>query len=387
MLDHIHDTNAVELHRLSKLYPLPDFVKTASQEETFKPGQLSITVYADPHRRLFPCHTPAATWLSSLYFTEKQAEYNSKEAKFVQARLDHYAKYWGIKDAVNAIGVRHADLTKNADDKLPDGDFAIVYVLDNGTKERHCRMKNAREVKAAADWLHKHVDALPFKDRQTVANKILEKAARYGASLGDVDTFVERLAGRGICNPAELTTVLLNRAKLARDNEQRGAMTKLATMVRTEPRSALTPDMLGKLAETLDQFDRANGLAGKYTNAIPRPEDAIFSLTLKEATAAVGSAVALTTNRVYDRKDFKQIKLADLNDLFGQSFVDAVADGLNVDVEKLAEQVSALPRPDAEAFEQILRDAKIPPIMNKRGSDLSMPLGALTSLASQYARC
>ena len=99
---------------------------------------------------------------------------------------------------------------------------------------------------------------MPFAHRNTIGNKILEKAARYGASLGDKLTdFVEKQAGQGIPDPPELYTMLERRSALAKSQEHRDAIMKLASAIRNTPHVALQPPELVKLATTVDIIDNA----------------------------------------------------------------------------------------------------------------------------------
>jgi hypothetical protein len=280
---------------------------------------------------------------------------------------------------------RYAELHKNADDALPDTDFGYVWVGDNGVKERYLRMKNAGEVRAAAEYLFEHRDAIPYADRNVVANKVLEKAARYGASLGDKEAFVERQAGRGLCDPDEVVQLIRDRAKLAKDQGHRDALTKMAELVEAKPRFALSTSMLTGLAVTIDTSDRANGLVGRYTDNIKRAEDVLFRVTYKEAQAGVGDAVSLTTGSVYDRADFRKIALDDLRALMGSDLADAVACGFDVDLTKLADLAETLPRGDAEMFETLLRETGIPPIRGKSAADsFGLRPDAMAALAGSY---
>ena len=146
----------MELKRFSLIHDFPEYVKKADLNETLRPTDLPLNVYADPRpgMRVYPCHTPASTYLSSIYFAEKRSEYRPNDAARVQQRLDHYIDYWAIRGDVDAAVTKQASLKKTSDDHLPDSDFAIVWVNDEtGEKIRNCRMKSAAEVKAAADWL------------------------------------------------------------------------------------------------------------------------------------------------------------------------------------------------------------------------------------------
>lgn len=363
ILDHVQDTGGVELKRFSLIHDFPEYVKKADLNETLRPTDLPLNVYADPRpgMRVYPCHTPASTYLSSIYFAEKRSEYRPNDAARVQQRLDHYIDYWAIRGDVDAAVTKQASLKKTSDDHLPDSDFAIVWVNDEtGEKIRNCRMKSAAEVKAAADWLLTYRDDLPWADRNTIARKIVEKAAAYGAAIPQPEQ-IDRIAGRGICEPEEVGRLIDYRVSIAKTAEVREGMQKLAQQVKTRPRAALNIDTLQKLAATLDTFDRANNLVD-YTELFPRPEDFLFKVSLEEIKTASGNACGLVTGRVYNREDFKKIALADVQSLFGTEVKEAVADGLNVDAEKLAEIATTMPRPDAENFERLLDDAGIPPI-------------------------
>lgn len=368
--DQVSDTNGAELKRLSKLYPFPDFVKKANMDDTMRPQRLLPTVYADPRpaNRAYPCHSAAATWLSNLYFQDKQAEYHPKDRERIQRNLDKFASYWGIKAACDKIKELAASLTKTADDQLPDSAFGYVWAGDDGHKQRHLRMVNATEVKVAAEWLHRHRDRLPFDDRHKIAGKIREKAARFGADLGGYDAFIEKQAGYGVCNPERVATMLRNRAKIAKFAEHKQAIEKLASMVEAKPRAALVPDQLVKLARTVDDIDRALNLVGRYTETVPRPEDVIFEATYKEVEAAHGQVFAMTTGTVYDKGDLDKLALDDVKAMFGNDFASEVASGFNVDPEKTAELAATLPRGDAELFDRLLTESGIRPIQTKTAS-------------------
>src|SRR5215471_1013843 len=125
-VDHVADVNGEELYRLWQLYRFPDFVKQADEVQTFRPGRLAVTAYADPVRQQFPCHSAAATWLSALYFTEKQAEFHPKDQARILHRLDHYVGYWRIQGDVAQLRAKHASYQQQRDAALPDSAYAWV---------------------------------------------------------------------------------------------------------------------------------------------------------------------------------------------------------------------------------------------------------------------
>jgi hypothetical protein len=259
ILDPAADANKAELTKLAKRYDFPDFVKSADLDATMQPSaRVPVTAYADPVRKKFACHSPAATWLSAMYFHEKSAEYHPKDQERICERFEQMADYFAIRPAYDAVVKRASDL--RGSDQLPDSSYAYVWQSDDGVKERYYPMTSSQQVKAAAEWLYDNRDRMRFSDRNTIGNKILEKAARYGASLGDnLTDFIEKQAGRGIPDPQELYTLLDRRSSLAKTQEHRDGIKKLASSIQSTPHVALQPAELVKLATTVDMIDHAQG--------------------------------------------------------------------------------------------------------------------------------
>jgi hypothetical protein len=239
ILDPASDTNREELARLVKVYDVPDFVKKADLNQTMFPSKVAVTTYADPVNKKFACHSAAATWLSGLYFHEKKAEYHPKERDRIEQRLNQFADYFKIRRSYDSMCKQAADL--HADTELPDSSYAYVWVGRDGAKERHLPMRSAAEVKAAADWLEQYQDRLPFQDRNTVATKVLEKAAAYGALIENTE-FLEKQAGQGVCDPDEVHAMIMQRARLTKSASHREQIEALAETVKSQPRMALAPD-------------------------------------------------------------------------------------------------------------------------------------------------
>src|SRR5262245_8805638 len=220
VLDHVADaaTGGGELFRLTQLYgdAVLGVVKSARFADTMQPGRLPVSVYADQVGKNFPLHNAASTFLSYVFYTEKKAEFNESSRARIEQQLHRYVHYWGIKAAVDRFRGRHDELHKQADAGRPDGDFAWVWVdEESGAKQRRLPLKNAAEVKAAADWLGQYYDRIPWRDRTRIAGRILQKAAHFGAAVGDKRDFLERQAGHGVCDPAAVVALLEGRARLA----------------------------------------------------------------------------------------------------------------------------------------------------------------------------
>lgn len=379
------DTNFVDLHLFSKLYEFPAYVKQASPVETLTPKELPPTAFADPRKRLFPCHTKASCWVSTLFFLEKRATMNAKTAKFVANGLESFAKHHGIGADVRALLTRHGELHKQADSDLPDSAFAIVWVDDAGSKDRRYRLCNPLEVKAAAEWFAEHRDHFIFADRRRIAEKILEKAAEFGVGLdAELDNLLEKQAGRGVYDPKEAAEMLRNRATLtAAPEEARDGLRKLASAIELNPMLAQDPMSSANLAATVDQFDRTFGLVGKYSSSFPRPEDFLFKGSLKHAAEYAKYATATLTGSIYDSRQFAKLSVDQLRDALGDDLVRAVVTGLRVDPEKMADVAPTLPLPDAQRLDRLMSAIGQVPLRNKAGS-VGLDAQDREKLAAEY---
>ena len=383
ILDPASDVTREELARLCKLYSFPDFVKQADLSQTMNPENVAVTTYADPVRHKYACHTAAATWLSSLYFHEKKAEYHPKDRSRIEQRLEHYVDYWRIRPAYDDVVKKASELTSQ---ELPESAYAYVWAGDDGHKERFLPLTSTQNIKAAAEWLFAYRDSLPFRDRHVIAKKILEKAAASGASFGvELNSFVEKQAGHGIPDPAEISRMLVQRAKLCKNAEHRDQINQLAETVRGQSRVALQPDQLVKLAETVDMIDHAIHLNGKYTDTIQRPEDVIFKVTYTKAASDRDALCTLQTGNVYEKDQLAKLAKEDVEEIFGNDFAAEVSRGLEVDPEKMAAVAETLPRPDAELLEGLLSEVGQTPQFGKESSDQALTQTELEELANIYA--
>lgn len=367
VLDHVNDKNGSELHKLSKMVQLPDFVRQADFSLTTNTEGLPKTAYADPDNKLYPCHTPASTWLSAAYFAEKGEQSAEKRAQ-VRQRLDEFARHWRIKTAVDRTVSQITAAKTASDESLPDSDFAYVWVGENGVKDRRLRVKNANEVRAAEKWLREYRDQIPWAHRSKIAAKILEKAATYDVELAD-QPYVERQAGRGMCDPVKAASALRARALLAKNPQWREKIAMLAAIVAGKPRYALDPGSLHKLAGVMEDIDKAIGIS-QYGEHLQRPEDVLFEVSYKEASDCTDAVCPMTSGVIYEKSDFRKVSLDSLRDHFGDEFAERVDDGLGrVDPEKCAQLATTLPLGDAETFDAIAAGAGIRPVTVKAAAE------------------
>lgn len=386
-LDQAHDVSGRETHRLTALYPAPDFVKSAGQERLHGDETLPRHMYADQHNKLYPCHTAPATWMSALFFSDKQAQFNETEVATIKTRIHKAAAYFGIAGAVTELEEKIAASAGLDLDALPDSDFAIVWRADSGAVERHWPLRNAAEVKFAAAHFKAHRDEFVFTDRHTIATKILEKAAQYGADTSDADDSLELAAGYGMCAAKMASDMLKERARLVQrqHGDLAAELVKLATIVDQNPEKARETETRLKLAAVVDGFDKNTKLYRMYdAGGLPRPEEVLFAVTEKVARDFLGQNVETTTGNVYALDDLEKLAVDDVRDWLGDDFADAVsAGGVYMDREKLAEIVPTLDRGMAATLDRLMSEKQAGAVVKSAAVDTLMSLEKLHELANR----
>lgn len=388
VLDHTQDLTGRETYRLTQLYIPPEFVKQAEHERLHgNPETMQPHLYADQRNRLYPCHTPAATWMSTLFFADKRAEHKPGVAKIIEARLDAAANHFHIKAACDALKQKIAADSVDDMAKLADSEFALVWVTE-GRRERNYPLRNSTEVKTAAAWFNNYRDQFVFADRNCIARKILEKAAQYGADVADHRELLGKVAGYGQCAASEMVAMLQQRASMvARSHPDYSAeMTKLAEMIEKNPENAREAGTREKMAGIVDQFDRQTHLNRLYDEGgLERPEEVLFKVTEKAAQEFVRDHFQLNSGTVYEKAAFEALPLDHIQNWMGEAFANEVAaGGLMVDTTKLADVAATLPRGDAEMFDRMAKSGGIGPfVVEKAAQATGIELDELYALADQ----
>lgn len=391
VLDHTQDLSGVETHRLTSLYELPDFVKQASGERLYgNPETLPQHVYGDPLSRLYPCHTKAATWMSALFFFDKKAGLEPKGAAAIEANILKQASWFHILKDVEQLRDKIANNIKTDLDRLPDEDFALVWVGDDNTKSRNYPVRNQEELKAASTWFRRYRDDFTFADRNQIASKLVEKAAAYSVSL-EHQEMIEQTAGLGYCAATDIADALEKRANLTNRShtDLSKEMRNLATIVRGNALDARDAGTRLKLAAVMDQFDRETKLCRMYDEGgLERPEEILFRITEKHANEFLSRYVQMTSGTVYEKAALETIPLDHVRSWMGDEFADEVAaGGLLVDAEKIAAIAPTLPRGDAEMFDQMAGAARVVPFArDKAAFDQGISMEEMAGMASQYSQ-
>jgi hypothetical protein len=384
-LDQAHDVSGRETHRLTTLYPQPDFVKSAAQDKLVGDENLPRHLYADQRNKLYPCHTAAATWMSALFFADKQASIAPAVAESIQSRIHQAAEYFGIAGAVAELEEKIAEAAAVDINGLPDSDFAVVWVSDSGAKERHWPLRNAEEVKFASAHFKKFRDNFVFEDRHVIATKILEKAAQYGADVSEAEGTLELAAGFGACAAKVASQMIKDRVRLTQRQHTKlaGELSKLAEAIDQNPERARTVETRLKLASAVDNFDRSTNLDRLYdAGGLPRPEEVLFAITEKVARDFMAQNVETTTGNVYALADLEKLAVEDVREWLGDDFADAVsAGGVYMDRSKLAAIVPTLDRGMAAMLDRLMSEKTAGAVVKSASADSLLSLERLRELA------
>jgi hypothetical protein len=363
VLDQTDDLNGQELYRLTRVHSLPPFVKEASSDEIIGPPEgLESQCYA--FRRNYPCHTAAATYVSTMFFLDKKAEWDKPTANIIEQHLDHFARYHGIVDRISGLKQAFAAAKEMpAEDKLLPEDYALVV---DGVG--HFTLRNPAEVRKCAEYIKEYKDELPYVYRQEMAANVLEKAGKYGVALEDVDEFLDRQAGKGACAAQTVAEFLFGRSVMYKHAGFLDYAIKTAEMAKSclqHKGGVHDQDQLVKLACLVDQVDRETRLKNLVMD-LSAPEDIFFQLTAKTASQLRNEHVSLTSGNIYKTADLERVKLDAVADVMGEDFAQAISTGgLFVDQTKMAEIVPTLPRGDAELFDRILCSMGIHPVVKE----------------------
>lgn len=347
MIDQSNDGAGVGLHNMTKLYDVPEFVKSASAVAiTGQGSELPPNVYGDTRNLKFPCHSSPATYVSMAYFLDQEKNLG-KIASAIKGRILRAADYFGIRADVDALVEKHASHQLHTENDLNDSDFAMVVKFENGTKNRSYPLRNSEEVKAAADWIEKYASDLNFYDRKIIATKILEKSAEFAVKLPNEDT-INKFAANGLVSRTKAAEMLFDRAKalktIKKDPEIQEMLAKTAHHVLSS--KGVDFDKAASIIEAVDKQYKFKSLGSASD---------LYSLSVKQASKLVNDHVQLTNGSVYEKTALETIKLDELKDVFGESFANRVSSGgLFVDAEKLAEELATLPRNDAQLFDRLV---------------------------------
>lgn len=363
-LDHTLDLDGRQTYRLTRIIQFPDFVKSANDSDLVPDDSNGdVHLYADMKRKMYPMHSPAATWMSAAFFLDQKDQYKTKEAEWIEDRLTTQAKLWKIGGAIKQLRDKIASFkAMPEEDQLPDEDFALVVDNGDGSKLRKYPIRNPLEMKKAAEFFMENRDKMAFDYRHMFADRILTKAAGLGVKL-PYEEEISMTAGQGFCSAKEAAEAIFDRVMISKKPQAVGLqpvqieMLKMAKLCCTKPSQMRNTDARIKLASVVDQFDRAFGLERHYGEGLPRPEEILFGITKQAAEELVRDNIETTTGNMYKLADIERLRVRQVRDYLGDDYAEAMTDdGIHLDVEKAATVVRTMPRDDAEMFDALCKE-------------------------------
>ncbi len=355
-LDQNLDLNGQEKHRLFTLYAAPDFVKSANHEDVHGPENLHTSEFADPLRKLYPCHTKAATWASAVFFFDNRESFPPIRGATIEDKILKAAEVFNLKDEIETLRSSITDSKTDDINKLPNEKFAYVNETDEGVVRKY-PLRNAAETKAAAEYFFEYRDSFPWEARNHFARKVLKAAESYGAAIQDCREELEKSAGFGLCASRDVITAIRQRSRAASVRGDLGGLSdeldRLATTI--EKNSSVVLQKQFDFAQLLDDVDRRCDWVGRYDNDFDRPEEVLFGITEKSASELANRLIGnQLTGNYYQVDDLEKLPVNKIAEVLGQEVADAVSvGGVYVDREKLAAVLPTLPRNDAKLFDQL----------------------------------
>jgi hypothetical protein len=368
--DQSQDLSNQDTHRLMQIHTVPEYVKRASVSEKCGSDDMPRTGYADPLNKLYPSHKAPATWLSAAFYYHKVAASERKPDSRVEAALQKAAAHFGITADIDRLRGEIKKAAEYSEELLSDDDFALVIEYDNNTVERKWPMRNPLETKHAAEYLCKYRDQMPYTDRQKFAEKVLNKAAAFGTTLGDCQETVVKVAGHGMCSASEAAAMIRSRGYLLRNRAEHvktaEGLFEFAKTIEEHPSQLQYFDKMAEVAGIIDQVDREAGLVSRYgSDGFGFPEDTLFGLTEAKVAEATSELVTTTTGNFYKLADLENVPLEVYTRALGELGYELSDSGILPSAEKLAAIIPTLPLPDAERLDLILESFNVKPAAMK----------------------
>jgi hypothetical protein len=212
-------------------------------------------------------------------------------------------------------------------------------------------MFDARGVKKADEYFAVNRFHYPAEMRKVIAGNIMRKAAEYKLEVSDA---VRREAGHGYPRRDTLMAELLARAELCKDAEVSIAIANLNELVAVADAGELNA-VLDKVAETIDEMDRLEGLDRHYGKKVLAPADFLYDINPKEAEAIAKDSIELGNN-IFSIQKLAELPKAVFETVLGEDFVTRIksAEG-TIDALKLENELFSMPLPDKRALDQYLQ--------------------------------
>ncbi|NBQ67401.1 MAG: hypothetical protein EBU46_00675 [Nitrosomonadaceae bacterium] len=164
---------------LRDYHDTPEFVKQAELDTEDTVEKLSENSFADRYHKAFPIHSPASTYVSTVFFKNKQAElteqWGEKYVDEVATRLNKAAELHGI---VGEIG-KYQEHLQNLNAAGPEERF-VASVKHGEESFDLYPFKTKEDLVKAAESFNKDIQQYPFEWRFELANNFVKYAEEFG---------------------------------------------------------------------------------------------------------------------------------------------------------------------------------------------------------------
>lgn len=339
---------------------MPEVLKTAEYPtDQFEIAGLADTAFADPDNRTFLIHNPGCTLASFTYL--KVAGVDDLDPRMV--RTQKAASLFGIESEIHRL----ADLiasrkraeqeqggTKKEASERPDESWRISVIHDGQVAEQQGYGK-AAFLEACTGVMDRSTVVLrPAGFVQKIARALLDEALRIGGEFyRDVPDDMFKLAGHGYPDPDELQASIAARA-IALPLDQRATFYEKVASLREG--AGKDVDSLRSLVQTIDSFDRENGLNRFYGVRFPDPLRSIHSISTRKAASLVRTVKVGTATYLAEALASGAAQKVALHVLGEDGYLSSFPDGFSP--FKLASLDGRL----AEAFNRLVQSEDVFPV-------------------------
>ena len=351
MIDIHNDDNLEVLNKIAAEEQLPDFVKQAEASLLASPSELPKEAFALESKRLYPMFDKASAWLSSRYFTKFAREIPEPTRYMVEGKLKKACVLFGVEWPKEAKKPEMA--------KLAESDYAMVEKFEDKSVMKY-PVNTKESTERSIEQFGSECALYPPKWRRAAAEKLLKKAGEFKINIHPSSP-----VHKYTCHTKSPDTIKM-------------AMSLRARYTKSPEFSKLYCDLIEKSAQehpdavvdVIELLDKSSGLSRYWDNGIPDPYLSVYKKAeeKKEDTDKDLKIVAVKGRCEEDEEGdetetkhaSQSITLAERNvplsqltqmplewygDLLGEDIAKEIADGNEIDEEKLKIILTSLPRP------------------------------------------
>lgn len=341
--DQQSDYSGKELFSMFANVELPEYVKTASVEDSYELSELPKTAFADSDRGIYPINSPARVFVSNAYFLNKKADisklYGADYVSQLENKIKAAAEIFGIsEDLENYSSELNVKTAADYDEKymvsfaIPGVDVPTIDLFP---------VKTAGDLSESAETFSKNISNFPFEIRVKSAQNFVKAAGELG--VDELPDIICKYAGLFYPDLTNLDRELWRRStKLTKE-----ANKQVYDAIRKDLSNMTSVDEVMKIAETCFNIENMEGLYDniKVAQILRDPVDMFFTEPVTKIASDL-SYVEVHGDK-YKLEDLTKISKDKYEEAFGDSGIDPA------DPEKIAEILPTMPRSDVKLLEEI----------------------------------